>query len=149
MEDIMLRPVAAAMLAMLCASLPAMAQETGGVRPHGPGSVLRDLRSVERTGCSLSQTSVTVGVNRALGRGSQANQGLGTVAGPDACRPLVSTSVVAGVNLALGQRSGANQSITSSVPRGLLSTNQITRGVNIAAGARSNAGQMLLNQVGP
>jgi hypothetical protein len=149
MEDHMFRPVAAAVLAMLCTSLPVMAQEAGGIRLRSPGNVLGDLQSVDRSGCRLSQTSVTVGVNRALAQGSQANQQLGTVAGPGACRPLVSTNVVAGVNLALGQRSGANQSITSSIPRGLLATNQITRGVNIAAGAQSSAGQRLLNTTRP
>jgi hypothetical protein len=144
----MFRPAAAAMLGLLCVSLPAMAQEAGGVRLRSPGAVLHQLDRVERSGCRLSQTSVTVGVNKATARGAQAGQNLVTDAGPGACRPLVSTNVVAGVNLALGQRSGADQSITSRVPRGLLSTNQITRGVNLAGGARSSASQHLMNLVG-
>src|SRR5690349_13922938 len=112
------------------------AQEFGGIRLRGPGNMLNAIEQVQNGGCRLSQTSVNVGVNRALGQGSLANQQLGTIAGPDACRPLVSTNVVASVNLALGQRSGVSQSTSSSVPCGLLSTNLITRSVNIAAGAQ-------------
>ena len=55
---------AAAVLA-LCAALPAAAQDFGGVRPRGPASVLDRVEAVGESGCRLSQTSVTVGVNKA------------------------------------------------------------------------------------
>ncbi|MBX6744324.1 MAG: hypothetical protein IRY87_20000 [Acetobacteraceae bacterium] len=143
----MLRPMIAAAALTLCAALPAMAQDHGGVRLRGPASVLDRIESVGRTGCPLSQTNVTFGVNRAFGAGSQARQQLGTDAS-GGCRPLVSTQVTAGVNLALGPRSRAEQSVESFAPRGLLATNNVARGVNIAAGARSAAGQRILSQTG-
>lgn len=143
----MLRPMIAAAALTLCAALPATAQEYGGVRLRGPASVLDRIESVDRTGCRLSQTSVTFGVNRAFGAGSQARQQLGTD-GSGGCRPLVSTQVTAGVNLALGPRSRAEQSVESFAPRGLLATTNVARGVNVAAGARSAAGQRILSQTG-
>lgn len=147
------RPLAAALLALAVAGLPALApaqaQEFGGLRPRSnPAQVLDALDQVGRSGCRLSQTSVTVGVNRALGAGSSAGQNLLTSPGPGACRPLVSTGVVAGVNLALGRNSGAEQTITARQPRGLLATTLVTRGVNLAPGAQASATQRLLNQAG-
>ena len=138
---------AAVALALCAAALPAAAQEFGGVRLRGPASVLDKIESVDRSGCRLSQTNVSVGVNRAFGTGSQARQQLGTDAS-GGCRPLVSTQVVAGVNLALGPRSQAEQSIDARSNRGLLATTDVTRGVNIAAGARSTANQRIFGQTG-
>ena len=139
------RIAVAAMLA--CLALPAAAQDRGGVSLRNPGSVLDRIESADRSGCRLSQTSVTVGVNRAVGRGSMAQQQLGTdTAG--GCRPLVSTQVTAGVNLALGRGSQADQSIEARSPSGLLATTNVARGVNYAAGARSAATQRLFSQTG-
>ena len=143
----MMRPMLVAAALACCAALPATAQEFGGVRLRGPASVLDRIDSVDRSGCRLSQTSVTIGVNRALAAGSQARQQLGTD-GSGGCRPLVSTQVTAGVNLALGRRSTAEQSIDARAPSGLLATTNVARGVNIAAGARSTAGQRIFAQTG-
>jgi hypothetical protein len=131
----------------LGAALPASAQDFGGVRLRGPASVLDRVESVGQSGCRLSSTNVTVGVNRALAAGSQARQQLGTD-GSGGCRPLVSTQVTAGVNLALGPRSVTDQSIEASGPRGLLATTNLARGVNFAAGNRSSAGQRILSRTG-
>jgi hypothetical protein len=138
--------IAAAALACL-AALPAAAQDFGGVRLRGPASVLDRIESVDRTGCRLSQTSVTFGLNRAFGADSAARQQLATD-GSGGCRPLVSTQVTAGVNLALGPRSQAEQSIEARGPRGLLATTNVVRGTNIAVGARSGATQRLFGQTG-
>ena len=145
----MFRPLAAAALALLCASAPAMARDAGGLRMHDPATTLDRLQAFDRSGCRLSQTSVTVGINRAFAPGSQARQDLVTDGGSGGCRPLASTSIVAGVNLGLGSRSLAEQTITSRTTRGLLANTQATRGVNIAAGARSSAGQRLIGLTGP
>jgi hypothetical protein len=136
---------AAAAALVLCAALPAAAQDFGGVRLRNQASVLDRLESFDRSGgCRLSNTSVTVGINRALAPDSAARQQLLTD-GSGGCRPLVSTQVTAGVNLALGPRSVAEQSIETRQPRGLLATNDVTRGFNIAAGARGAALQRLQN----
>ncbi len=124
-----------------------MVHDRGGVRLRGPEAVLNRVESVSQSGCRLSATNVTVGINRALSAGSQARQHLGTD-GSGGCRPLVATQVTTGVNLALGPRSSALQSIDSSGPRGLLATTNLARGVNIAAGSRSGAGQRILSQTG-
>jgi hypothetical protein len=84
----------------LFAALPALAQETGGMALRGPAAMLERIEQLQ-PGCRLSQTSVTIGVNRASGAHSQARQDLLTMA-PGGCRPLVSTQVVAGANLGLG-----------------------------------------------
>ena len=147
----MMRPMPAAAALALCAALAAplaaTAQDFGGVRPRGPGAVLLGLEQVERSGCRLSQTSVTFGVNRAFGADATARQALSTEAG-SGCRPLVSTQVAAGVNLALGPRSTAEQSIEARGPRGLLATTTLSRGTNIAANARTRANQRIVTQTG-
>jgi hypothetical protein len=129
---------------------PAAAQERGGLHPRGPAATL-DLIEANR-GCPLSVTSATVGVNRAFGNGSVAQQQLGTLNapgnGPGGCRPLVTTQVAAGVNLALGRGSSASQTIEAQGQRGALATNTFSRGFNAAVGARSSASQRILNQVG-
>jgi hypothetical protein len=130
----------------LFAAVPASAQEVGGMPLRGPMARLAQVEQL-RPGCPLSQTSVTVGVNKALGAHAQAQQGLLT-ATPGGCRPLVSTQVVAGVNLGLGPASSAQQGIQAYGPRGLLATTTYTRGVNLAAGPGSSAQQRLLNQIG-
>jgi hypothetical protein len=138
----MMRPILAAGALVLCAALPAAAQEFGGVRLRNQASVLDRIDAVERSGCRLSQTSVSVGVNRAFAPNSVARQQLGTD-NSGGCRPLVSTQVTAGVNLALGPRSVAEQSIEHKAPRGLLAATDVNRGVNMAASARSAALQRL------
>jgi hypothetical protein len=130
---------------------PAAAQERGGLHPRGPAATL-DLIEANR-GCPLSVTSATVGVNRAFGNGSVAQQQLGTLNTPGGgsgggCRPLVTTQVAAGVNLALGRGSSASQTIEAQGQRGALATNTFSRGFNAAVGARSSATQRILNQVG-
>ncbi len=140
-----LRTVFVAALA-LASTLPASAQEVGGMPLRGPLGQLEQVEQL-RPGCPLSQTSVSVGVNKALGAHGQAQQNLLT-ANPGGCRPLVSTQVVAGVNLGLGPASSAGQSIQAYGPRGLLATTAYTRGVNLAAGPRSAAQQQLFNQIG-
>jgi hypothetical protein len=127
---------------------PAAAQERGGLHPRGPAATL-DLIEANR-GCPLSVTSATVGVNRAFGNGSVAQQQLGTLNAPGngGCRPLVTTQVAAGVNLALGRGSSASQTIEAQGQRGALATNTFSRGFNAAVGARSSATQRILNQVG-
>jgi len=129
---------------------PAAAQERGGLHPRGSAATL-DLIEANR-GCPLSATSATVGVNRAFGNGSVAQQQLGTLnapgVGPGGCRPLVTTQVAAGVNLALGRGSSASQTIEAQGQRGALATNTFSRGFNAAVGARSSATQRILNQVG-
>jgi hypothetical protein len=129
------------------ASWPVAAQERGGLRLRDPTAVLDQIDG--NRGCPLSNTSVTVGVNRSLAAGSSAQQQLATLGGGSGgCRPLVSTQVAAGVNLAFGRGSSAGQSIAVQGPRGVLATNTYTRGVNYAAGARSTATQQILNLVG-
>ncbi len=132
---------------LLLGAAPAVAQDAGGIRLRGPASVLDRVEQVGSSGCRLSQTSVTVGVNRATAPGSTARQGLVTD-NSGACRPLVSTQVTAGVNLALGPRSRAEQSVEQVGPRGLLATTNVVRGTNFAAGARSSAGQIVFGQTG-
>jgi hypothetical protein len=130
----------------LVAALPAAAQDRGGLQLRGPSLTLSKIEANQAQGCPLSSTSVTVGVNRASGFGSSAQQRLGTVAGPtNGCRPLVSTQVVAGVNLALAGRSNAGQSIAAQGPSGVLATETFTRGFNIGQGAFSTANQRLSN----
>ena len=134
------------------AAWPAAAQQRGGLHPRGSAATL-DLIEANR-GCPLSATSVTVGVNRAFGNGSAAQQHLGTLNAPGngsgggGCRPLVTTQVAAGVNLALGRGSSADQTIEAHGQRGALATNTFSRGFNAARGARSSASQRILNQVG-
>ncbi len=139
--------VATAAALILGAALPASAQDFGGVRLRGPASVLDRVEANGASGCRLSQTSVTVGVNRATGPGSTARQALATDAS-GGCRPLVSTQVTAGVNLGLGARSTAEQSIETRANRGTLATTGVTRGVNFAAGRNSTAAQRILGQTG-
>ena len=86
----MTRSMLAAAALALCAALPAAAQDRGGVRLRGPEAVLDRVESVGQSGCRLSQTNVTVGINRSLASGSQARQQLGTD-GSGGCRPLVAT----------------------------------------------------------
>ncbi|NOG71797.1 hypothetical protein [Roseicella sp. DB1501] len=143
----MMRVTLTAAALALCAVLPARAQDYGGVRLRGPDAVLDRVESFDRSGCRLSQTSVTVGVNRALGAGSQAWQQLGTNAGTG-CRPLVSTQATVGVNLSVGSRARAEQSIETAGARGVLATTNLARGVNVAAGRGSQAGQRILAQTG-
>jgi hypothetical protein len=131
----------------LISALPAAAQDVGGVRMRDPARLLGQIEA--NRGCPLSNTSVTVGVNRALSRGSAAQQQLAAAqpsGGSSGCHPLVSTRVVAGVNLALGRGSSADQTIESKGPRGVLATTSYTRGVNIGYGALSSANQRLINQ---
>ena len=63
---------------------PAAAQERGGLHPRGSAATL-DLIEANR-GCPLSATSATIGVNRALGNGSVAQQQLGTLNPPGTAR---------------------------------------------------------------
>ena len=128
---------------------PAAAQERGGLHPRGPAATLDQIEA--NRGCPLSATSVTVGVNRAFGNGSVAQQQLGTLNAPGrpgGCRPLVTTQVAAGVNLAFGRGSSASQTIEAQGQRGALATTTFSRGFNAAVGARSSATQRILNQVG-
>src|SRR5262249_11369781 len=107
----MFRPRFALAAIALLAALPAAAQDRGRVQVRDPAAVL-DPSDRAGSGCRLSNTSVTVGVNRALTPGSLANQQLAANPGLSrGCRPLVSTQVVAGVNLGLAPGSVANQSI--------------------------------------
>jgi hypothetical protein len=134
-------------LLAITAALPAAAQESGGLRLRGNPLATLDLIDANR-GCSLSSSSVTVGVNKAFARGSSATQQLNTVAGPTGsggCRPLVSTQVAAGVNLSLGSGSQAGQSINVQGQRGALETISFTHGVNLSVGARSIAAQRIQN----
>jgi hypothetical protein len=127
-------------LLAITGALPAAAQESGGLRLQIDADASR--------GCSLSSTSVTVGVNKAFGTGSSATQGLGTFAGSagrSGCRPLVSTQVAAGVNLALGSGSQAGQSINVQGQSGALATTTFARGVNLSVGGGSAAAQRIQN----
>lgn len=135
-------------LLALVAALPAAAQDRGGLHMRNSLTTLDAIEANQ--GCPLSATSVTVGVNKATGFGSAAQQRLGTGnnAGPSGCRPLISTQVVAGANLALGRNSNAGQSITAQGPRGVLATDTYTRGYNLSYGANSIANQRLSNIVG-
>jgi hypothetical protein len=132
----------------LVAALPAAAQERGGVQRRDPTVTLGQIGA--NRGCPLSATSVTVGLNKATGTGSSAQQQLSTMGGadPSACHPLVSTQVAAGVNLSLGRGSAAGQTITAQGPRGALATTTYTRGYNLGYGAYSGASQRILNQTG-
>ena len=141
-----MRRASLAILALLSA-LPAAAQERGGVHMRDPTAVLDQIGA--NRGCPMSSTSVTVGLNRAMGARSVGQQQIGTSsASPTGCQPLVSTQVVTGVNMALGRGSQGDQSIAAQGPRGLLSTNTYTRGYNYGYGAMSSANQRILNQVG-
>jgi hypothetical protein len=132
----------------LVAALPAAAQDRGGVHMRDPTAVLDQIDA--NRGCPLSATSVTVGVNKATGRGASAQQQLATMGGgePSGCHPLVSTQVVTGVNMALGRGSSAGQSIAAQGPRGVLGTTTYTRGYNYGYGAMSSANQRIINQTG-
>lgn len=131
----------------LLAALPAAAQEMGGVHMRNSMSELGLIEA--NRGCPMSSTSVTVGLNKAVGPGALAQQQLGTSGGPaSGCRPLVSTQVVAGVNMALGAGSSAGQSIKAQGPRGALATTTYTRGYNLGYGAMSNANQRIANLTG-
>jgi hypothetical protein len=132
----------------LLAALPAAAQERGGVRMRDPTATLNKIEA--NRGCPMSATSVTVGLNKATGKGASAQQQLATAGGgdPSGCHPLVSTQVVAGVNMALGRGSSAGQTITAQGPRGTLATTTYTRGYNYGYGAMSSANQRILNQTG-
>jgi hypothetical protein len=136
-------------LLAITGALPAAAQESGGLRLRGnPISTLDQINADVSRGCSLSSTSVTVGVNKAFGTGSSATQGLGTFAGSagrSGCRPLVSTQVAAGVNLALGSGSQAGQSINVQGQSGALATTTFARGVNLSVGGGSAAAQRIQN----
>ncbi len=135
-------------LLAVTAALPAAAQESGGLRLRGTQSATLNAIDANR-GCRLSTTSVTVGVNKAFGTGSQAAQQLGTAAGGNArCRPLVTTQVAAGVNLALGSGSQAGQSIATQGQSGALGSIGFTRGVNVGVGAGSVAAQRIQNLTG-
>jgi hypothetical protein len=132
----------------LVAAVPAAAQERGGVHMRDPTAILGQIDA--NRGCPMSATSVTVGLNKATGVGSSAQQQLSTMGGggPSGCRPLVSTQVVAGANLALGRGSSAGQTINAQGPRGVLATTTYTRGYNLGYGAFSSANQRILNQTG-
>jgi hypothetical protein len=133
-------------LLSVTATLPAAAQERGGLRLGSNPLATLDVIDANR-GCPLSSTSVTVGV-KAFGTGSSATQRLGTVAGPTGsggCRPLVSTQVAVGANLALGSGSQAGQSISVRGQRGALDSIAFTRGVNVGVGAGSVAAQRIQN----
>jgi hypothetical protein len=132
----------------LLSALPAAAQERGGIQMSNPFAVVDKIDANDSRGCPLSATSVTVGVNKATGTGSAAQQQLATAGNPSGCRPLVSTQVVAGVNLSLGRGSSAGQQITAQGPRGSLATTTYTRGYNVGYGAMSTANQRLVNQTG-
>jgi hypothetical protein len=139
----------ALVLLTITAILPAAAQESGGLRlRNNQLATLDQIDANASRGCALSSTSVTVGVNKAFGIGSSANQQLGTFAGSAArsgCRPLVSTQVAAGVNLALGSGSQAGQSLNVQGQRGALATTIFTRGVNLSVGGGSVAAQRIQN----
>jgi len=140
--------VSVAALALL-AALPAAAQDRGGMRMNNPYRELNQIQANQ--GCPFSMTTVTVGVNKAMGTGLSAQQQLGTVGGgggSSGCRPLVSNQVVTGANLALGRGSSAGQSINAQGPGGVLATNKYTRGYNLGYGAWSTANQRLFNQTG-
>ena len=145
--------LALALLA-LTAALPAVAQESGGLRLRGNSSATLAMIDANR-GCRLSSTSVTVGVNKAFATGSSATQRLGTFPGAAGaaavplrgCRPLVNTQVAAGANLALGSGSQAGQSINVQGQRGALASIGYTRGVNMSVGAGSTAAQRLQNVI--
>jgi hypothetical protein len=136
-------------LLAITAALPASAQESGGLRPRSnPLATLAQIDADASRGCSLSSTSVTVGVNKAFATGSLATQQLGTFAGSagkSGCRPLVSTQVAVGANLALGSGSQAGQSINVQGQRGSLATTTFTRGVNLSVGRGSVAAQRIQN----
>jgi hypothetical protein len=149
-EAIMTRAINLTLVLLaITAALPAAAQEGGGL--HVRSNLLATLDQIDADtsrGCSLSSTSVTVGVNKAFGTGSSATQQLGTFAGSagkSGCRPLVSTQVAAGVNLALGGGSQAGQSINVQGQRVSLATTTFTRGVNLSVGAGSVAAQRIQN----
>jgi len=133
---------------VLLAALPAAAQDRGGVHRRDPSAILGQVDA--NRGCPMSATSVTVGLNKATGTGSSAQQQLATMGAgdPSGCHPLVSTQVVTGVNLALGRGSSAGQAINAQGPRGVLGTTTYTRGYNIGYGAMSSANQRISNQTG-
>jgi hypothetical protein len=142
----MLRALIAALA--LAAAIPAAAQESGGVPVRQPSVTLSEIDA--NRGCQMSSTSVTVGVNKATGTGSSAQQKLTTAGGgkPSGCSPLVSTQVVTGTNLGLGRNSSAGQTINATGPQGALATTTFTRGVNAGVGAGSTANQRISNQTG-
>jgi hypothetical protein len=137
--------LALAMLA-ITATLPAAAQDRGGLRPRGNPLATLDQIDANR-GCPLSSTNVTFGVNRAFATGSSASQALTTAgsSGKGGCRPLVTTQVAGGFNLALGRGSQADQSVSATGQRGVLASTSFTRGVNISAGGGSAAAQRIQN----
>jgi hypothetical protein len=134
-----------ALVATLAPLVPAAAQERGGLPVRDSSVTLNQIEADK--GCRLSSTSVNVGVNKATGNGSSAQQRQATAAGnqPAGCKPLVRTQVVTGVNLGLGRGSTAGQSIDATGSQGGLATTTFTRGVNAGVGAGSTANQRLSN----
>jgi hypothetical protein len=136
--------LALALLA-ITVSLPAAAQDRGGLRARSNPYATLDQIEANR-GCPLSSTSVTFGVNKAFATGSSAGQQLTTAGGSNSgCRPLVTTQVAGGINLALGRGSQADQAINVTGQRGALASTTFTRGANISAGAGSAAAQRIQN----
>jgi hypothetical protein len=130
----------------LAASAPTFAQQSGGVAVNNsPGATLNKIEQLQ-PGCPVATTNVASGTNRALGRGSLAQQQVTSNAGP--CRPLVSTQIGAGVNVSLGQGATANQSISAHNQPGLLDSTTVSRGVNVAGGGGSSANQGITNITG-
>lgn len=130
------------------AALPAVAQERGGVAVREQNTTLRQIDA--NRGCQMSSTSVTVGVNKATGNGSAAQQRLSKSGSrdPAGCHPLVSTQVVTGVNMGLGRGSTAGQAIDATGPSGSKATTTYTRGYNVGYGNSSTANQSISNQTG-
>lgn len=144
----MLRATLTALL--IAAALPAVAQESGGIpMRNSQFNELGQIEANQSQGCPMSATSVTVGLNKATGMGSAAQQQLLTQnGGASGCRPLVSTQVVTGVNLALGHNSTAGQTVGAIGLSGALATETFTRGVNLGFGGGSNANQRIFNLTG-
>ena len=137
-----------AILALL-AALPAAAQERGGVSLRNPVSELNAIDANQ--GCPLSATSVTVGVNKATGTGSSAQQQLGTFGGSGIVRLAARWSahrLSPGPTWRWVTARPLASPYAAKGPSGVLATTTFTRGVNIGFGAGSTANQRIFNQTG-
>jgi hypothetical protein len=140
-----------AALALLAS--PAMAQQTGGVQPHGSGGSVD--RYLDRDplpafpaggpGCALSNTQIATQTTTAFGAGSQViQQRSASPSTPAGCHPLVGIGIGAGVALALGQNSVAGQSVNVTAAQGSLANIRFGRAVGQAVGKNST----VIQQVG-
>jgi hypothetical protein len=142
-----------ALAALALLATPAVAQQTGGVQPHGSGGAGGQFAARDPLpafpaggpGCALSDTQIATQTTTAFGAGSQViQQRSASPSTPAGCHPLVGIGIGAGVALALGQNSVAGQSVNVTAAQGSLANIRFGRAVGQAVGKNST----VIQQVG-